>query len=100
MQDIPDPIDPVSGDGAYDQRMFYQSFASRKIERAIVPPRRNACVAARQLGQTTLIRSVTNTCAASTVSGDEAGNARPAVIAASWSRLPSFISKRCSVNNT
>ena len=42
LQDIPDPIERVSGDGAYDQRKFYKACATREITDVVVPPRRNA----------------------------------------------------------
>lgn len=44
LQDIPDPIERVSGDGAYDQRKFYKACAAREIADVIVPPRRNALI--------------------------------------------------------
>jgi hypothetical protein len=44
LQDIPDPIERVSGDGAYDQRKFYEACAAREIDDVIVPPRRNASI--------------------------------------------------------
>jgi hypothetical protein len=42
LQDISDPIERVSGDGAYDQRKFYKACATREIADVVVPPRRNA----------------------------------------------------------
>jgi IS5 family transposase len=42
LQDMPDPIERVSGDGAYDQRKFYTACATREIADVVVPPRRNA----------------------------------------------------------
>lgn len=42
LQDIPDPIKRVSGDGAYDQRKFYKACADCGITDVVVPPRRNA----------------------------------------------------------
>jgi Transposase DDE domain len=44
LQDIPDPIERVSGDGAYDQRKFYKACTSCGIADVIVPPRRNALI--------------------------------------------------------
>ena len=42
LQDIPDPVERVSGDGAYDQRKFYKACATCEIADVVVPPRRNA----------------------------------------------------------
>lgn len=42
LLDISDPIERVSGDGAYDQRKFYQACATRHIPDVVVPPRHNA----------------------------------------------------------
>jgi IS5 family transposase len=42
LQDMPDPIERVSGDGAYDQRKFYQACTQCGIAEVVVPPRRNA----------------------------------------------------------
>jgi hypothetical protein len=42
LLDIPDPVERVSGDGAYDQRKFYKACATRNIPAVVVPPRRNA----------------------------------------------------------
>jgi Transposase DDE domain len=44
LQDISEPIERVSGDGAYDQRKFYKACAAREIDDVIVPPRRNALI--------------------------------------------------------
>lgn len=35
-------LEQVSGDGAYDQRKFYEAATERGVERIAVPPRRNA----------------------------------------------------------
>jgi hypothetical protein len=42
LDDLSDPIERVTGDGAYDQRKFYQTCARHVIPEVIVPPRRNA----------------------------------------------------------
>lgn len=42
LQDIPDPIERVSGDGGYDQRKFYKACTVCQIPEVIVPPRRTA----------------------------------------------------------
>jgi hypothetical protein len=42
LQDIPEPIERVSGDGGYDQRKFYQACTACGIDEVIVPPRRTA----------------------------------------------------------
>jgi IS5 family transposase len=42
LDDIREPIERVSGDGAYDQRKFYQTCANRELAEVVVPPRRNA----------------------------------------------------------
>jgi hypothetical protein len=42
LQEISDPIERVSGDGAYDQRKFYEACATCEIAEVVVPPRRNA----------------------------------------------------------
>jgi IS5 family transposase len=42
IENISQPIERVSGDGAYDQRKFYQACAEREIAQVVVPPRRNA----------------------------------------------------------
>jgi hypothetical protein len=42
VESIPDPIDRVTGDGAYDTRAFYESCHERNITHVIVPPRRTA----------------------------------------------------------
>lgn len=42
LQDIPDPIERVSGDGGFDQRKFYQACIACGIGEVIVPPRRTA----------------------------------------------------------
>jgi IS5 family transposase len=42
LQDIPDPIERVSGDGGYDQRKFYKACTTCGIAEVVVPPRRNA----------------------------------------------------------
>jgi hypothetical protein len=42
LQDIPDPIERVSGDGGYDQRKFYKACTACGIPEVIVPPRRTA----------------------------------------------------------
>ena len=42
LEAIPHAIQSVRGDGAYDQRKFYQSCAKCEIADVVVPPRRNA----------------------------------------------------------
>jgi len=42
LDNTPDPIEQVSGDGSYDKRKFYDHCAERQIQRIAVPPRRDA----------------------------------------------------------
>jgi hypothetical protein len=42
IKDIPEPIERVTCDGAYDERKFYDACADRGIPQVIVPPRPSA----------------------------------------------------------
>ena len=92
MDQSTEPVEQMSGDGAYDKRKVYEGCAASGIRRVAIPPRKDARIWQHgNCAAPPLVR--TRTCGGFGRQDASRGNKSRAIIGVPWPRLPCFGSR-------